>query len=138
MKWPDDFKRMKELSNQLGSPYAAAMYAAKQSRVLFDECHGVLKYGESVRCAIVNELPEDLDKRLQTAKEIAERREFTHVDEILSDVDDKEIRDAVYNSYRLSINAHHLEYDYKDIEDENVQARIRILTRMCYLKTSYM
>lgn len=138
MKWPDDFKRMHELSDQLGSPYAAAMYAAKKSRVLFDQCHGVLGLGESLRCAITDELPEDLDKRIQRAKEISEQRQFTHVDEILSDVDDKEIRDAVYNSYRLSVNARHLEYDYKDIEDENTKARIRILTKMCYLKTSYM
>lgn len=140
MRWPDDFNKMNDLSSELGSPYAAAMYAAKKSRILFDKYKGITTYGEALRCAIADEEPENLEIRLKKAKEISERRELTIVDDILSSVDDKNIKDAVYNSYRLSINAHHLEYDYKDIEDENVRARIRILTRMCFYKnkTSYI
>lgn len=132
MKWPDDFNRMQDLSKELGSPYAAALYVAKKSRKLFKDSDGALRYGESIRYAITDDRPKDLDKRIEKVKELKNRREFAKIDNILSDIDDENIRNAVSNSYRLSMNAHHLEYDYKDIEDENLRARIRILTKMCY------
>lgn len=135
MNWPDDFYRMQSLCKDLGSPYAAALYTAKKSRQLFHESKGVMTYGESIRYALTDERPKDLDQRISKSDEVRKRRFFLPVEDVLSNIDDNYIRDAVSNSYRLSINAHHLEYDYKDIEDENLRARIRILTKMCYAKS---
>lgn len=54
------------------------------------------------------------------------------VNEFLSDIDDVDVSNAVYDSIHISNEKRHLIYRYNNISDEGRRARIRILTRMLY------
>lgn len=47
-------------------------------------------------------------------------------------IDDKSVCDAVYDSFYESKAKNKLQYVYNDIIDENVRARVRILTRQLW------
>lgn len=58
--------------------------------------------------------------------------EARHIRNLFCTIDDKEVCNAVYDSFYDSKSANHLIYVYNNVEDEPRKARVRVLTRMLW------
>ena len=58
--------------------------------------------------------------------------EARKIKELFCYIDDKDVKDAVYDSFYDSKKAKYLIYVYNSIEDEPRKARVRVLTRMLW------
>ena len=58
--------------------------------------------------------------------------EAAEIRDIFCSIEDKDICDAVYDSFYASREAHNLVYRYNGIRDEYKKARVRILTKMLW------
>ena len=126
----NDKDKMNELVQELGSPFAAAIYSAKLSRQYIDKTHGVITGGEAMHWAITGEEPSNLHQRMERYK--SKMSQSFYSDEI-SSIDDKDIREAGEDSVRTSTINKKLTYKYKNISEPNKQARIRVLTKIIYM-----
>ena len=61
--------------------------------------------------------------------ELIDEYESKYIKELFSYIDDKQIKDSVYDSFYESKRCKNLIYVYNDIDDEPRRARVRILTR---------
>ena len=132
--WIDDNKDMKDLVRKTGSPYAACIYAAKKGRQLQQSVNNVISESESLSWAISGRIPKDLERRIQAKLQNTEEiSESTKLGDILSTIEEDNIRVAVLNSYRTSVRMKQLVFDYNGIKDRGIRTRIRILVRMVFL-----
>ena len=72
---------------------------------------------------------------LETHPSLADSKneyEAHHIRNLFCTIDDKEVCDAVYDSFYDSKSANHLIYVYNNVEDEPRKARVRVLTRMLW------
>lgn len=133
--WKDDNQKMKDLVAKTGSPYAACMYAAKKGRQLQKESYNVLSESAALSWAISGSPPKDIEERIQSRmkQENVEIQESDKLENILSSIEEENIRIAVKNSYRASTRLKRITYDYNGIKDKGIRTRIRILVRMAVL-----
>lgn len=64
--------------------------------------------------------------------DVIDEYESKYIKEMFMYIDDKEIKDAVYDSFYDSKKNCNLIYVYNEITDENQKSRVRILTRMLW------
>jgi len=131
--WVEDNQKMAALVAKTGSPYSAAMYAAKKARRLKAESYHVINDSVALEWAISGKQPEGLDDRIKRQMEKDEIEDTDRLQVVLDTIEDESVRVAVLNSYRATIRAKRLVYDYNDIRDEHMKAKIRILTKMAYI-----
>lgn len=130
--WENQKDDIKNLIDITGSNYAAVMYSAKLARKYLHKAKNSIPESIALSWAITGKEPINLEERIRLRLKSLDPMSDTFIQDIVCCIDDENIRDAVENSYRLSINKKRLQFDYKNIENTNLQARIRILTRMIY------
>lgn len=130
MNYYEDEKKWKEyVSNHGGNIYQCVYRISQEARILESSVHQVITPAVAIHSVLCEQLPKDLDKRLEIWKE--RKKSFKkHIQDQLSQIDDLDIREAVDTSCRMSIINKHLVYDYKDIIEPGKQSRVRILTRL--------
>ena len=126
----DDYVIMTELAKILGSNYAAVQYVSRVARHFTAKYDYLPLHSEALSYAIRGEMPPNFSALTDTKSRTNYRR--LYIRELLSTLDDKEVRDAVYTSITTSLRHQNLTYVYNKIKDESQQARIRILTNMLW------
>lgn len=117
-----------QLAASIGSTYAAVNYVAKSARDKIAHTDGHVLESEAISWVLTGEEPKVRNK----TEEIERWYLQNYIDDMLSEVDDIDVAQAVRDSYAASMEQHHLIYSYPEHLDENRKSRVRILTRMIW------
>lgn len=118
------FRKSLETSTDI---YTTISNLASKARNLADETDNEILHSEAITCILHDTKP----KKTKWSKGDDEY-EAIMIRDLFCMIEDKEICDAVYDSYYDSKDANHLIYVYNQISDKSKQARVRILTRMLW------
>lgn len=123
-----------EIFHKFENEYLAAMYIAKKSRKLWELGDGTLTIPESIDWAITDIPPKDLEHRKEQKKQREYEQEFGLLNDVMANIDDKDIRDCVMSSGLLSISLKRLVIDY-DFNLNSFQfSRVRVIMKMFWDK----
>lgn len=123
-----------EILSKFENEYLATMYIAKKSRELWDLGEGTLTIPESIDWAITDIPPKDLEHRKERKKQREHRQKYGLLEDIVANIDDKDIRDCVLSSGLLSISQKRLVIDYDFDLDFIKFSRVRVIMRMFWDK----
>lgn len=130
--WTRDREHFSRLVDECGgSVYSAVNLVAKKARIKAKETDYMILDCEAISWALTGEQPKEIHKRPSEAYPITGYG-ITDLEDMLSCVDDVKVAQAVRDSYDLSVKANHLIYSYKEVPDEDRQARIRVLTNLIW------
>ena len=123
-----------EILSKFENEYLATMYIAKKSRELWDLGEGTLTIPESIDWAVTDIPPKDLERRKERKKQREHRQKYGLLEDIVANIDDKDIRDCVLSSGLLSISQKRLVIDYDFDLDFIKFSRVRVIMRMFWDK----
>lgn len=123
----EDIRVFQELSEQLGSSFAATMYIAAEARKLAESYDNVISHSEALNWVVTGVRPTILDRI-----NVTEIHTDTSKLDILNYIDDEEVKAAVRCSYEASCRSRNLVYEYNQVSDESRQTRIRVITRLIW------
>jgi len=126
----------KEFRDYLASSknvYAEVKHVMKLARDKLQECNYKILASEALTWAVQGVEPDYIKE-----DDYISKYERSTLNEMCCYIEDKGICDALEASYIESKLANYLIYNYKGIEDEYRQTRVRILVRMLYYNTSYI
>ena len=124
MSFKDDVNFRKFLETQ-PNKYELVLDVARDARKLSAEYDEELMHSKAITHTLHGTKPK--------MKEICRwESEAIKIKDIFCSIDDRDIRDAVYDSFYASKEANNLKYVYNDIREPYKQARVRILTRMLW------
>ena len=119
---------------KFGNEYLATMYIAKKSRKLWELGEGTLTIPESIDWAITDIPPKDLEHRKEQKRQREYEQKYGLLDDIVANIDDKDIQVCVMSSGLLSISLNRLVIDY-DFNLNSFQfSRVRVIMRMFWDK----
>lgn len=119
---------------KFGNEYLATMYIAKKSRKLWELGEGTLTIPESIDWAITGIPPKDLEHRKEQKRQREYEQKYGLLDDIVANIDDKDIQVCVMSSGLLSISLNRLVIDY-DFNLTSFQfSRVRVIMRMFWDK----
>lgn len=119
---------------KFGNEYLATMYIAKKSRKLWELGEGTLTIPESIDWAITDIPPKDLEHRKEQKRQREYEQKYGLLDDIVANIDDKDIKVCVMSSGLLSISLNRLVIDY-DFNLNSFQfSRVRVIMRMFWDK----
>lgn len=124
-----DLDIFKQYENSLGNKYSAVMQIANDARQLQKKYGNVPLESEAITWVL-----RGIDqKTLDTIKRIQSRKKFylSYLDEVLTYIDDIEVKKSVKQSIKRSKRAQNLVYFYST-QDRSKQTRIRVLTRIIW------
>ena len=120
--------------HKFGNEYLAAMCIAKKSKKLWELGEGTLTIPESIDWAITNSPPKDLEHRKEQKRQREYEQKYGLLDDIVANIDDKDIKVCVMSSGLLSISLNRLVIDY-DFNLNSFQfSRVRVIMRMFWDK----
>lgn len=123
-----------EILRKFGNDYLAAVYIAKKSRKLWELGEGTLTIPESIDWAITDIPPKDLEHRKEQKRQREYEQKYGLLDDIVANIDDKDIQVCVMSSGLLSISLNRLVIDY-DFNLNSFQfSRVRVIMRMFWDK----
>ena len=123
-----------EVIRKFGNEYLATMYIAKKSRKLWDSGEGTITIPESIDWAITDIPPKDLEHRKEQKRQREYEQKYGLLDDIVANIDDKDIQVCVMSSGLLSISLNRLVIDY-DYDLNSFQfSRVRVIMRMFWDK----
>lgn len=123
-----------EILRKFGNNYLAAVYIAKKSRQLWDLGEGTLTIPESIDWAITDIPPKDLEHRKELKKQREYEQEFGLLNDVVANIDDKDIRACVESSGLLSISQKRLVIDYDFDLDSAQFSRVQVIMRIFWDK----
>lgn len=128
MSLKDDacFRRQLETAD---NPYAEIMQVVSKARELSALYDNRILHSEAITSVIHGTQPE-----IQYLLDIESEFESRYIREVFCYIDDKELCDAVYDSFYASKEKNNLIYVYNSIAEPDRKARIRVLTRMLWYK----
>lgn len=119
-----DFRKSLEKSS---NPYNDIRKIAAQARALANDYDNEVAHSQALTHVLHGTKP--------TMKEqYHSEREAEIIRDFFCSIDDKEICDAVYDSYYEGKTKRNLVYVYNNISDESQKARVRILVKMLLRK----
>lgn len=119
---------------KFGNEYLATMYIAKKSRKLWELGEGTLTIPESIDWAITDIPPKDLEHRKEQKRQREYEQKYGLLNDIVANIDDKDIQVCVMSSGLLSISLNRLVIDY-DFNLNSFQfSRVRVIMRMFWDK----
>jgi len=134
MSYLDDYPKMAELEESCGSRFAAIIQISDMARNEVDKSYHLLSGSQALSYLLSETLPDKIGK-------ISKKNHFRYADYLIQQVEDdlveisdKSIRDSVRDSLYKSFENGYLIYDYKGIESEHRQGRIRILCKILWDK----
>ena len=107
-----------------GNKYAAIQAISNKAHDNIASCNGELSASKCITWALYGEKPKYESKRDTYIKE--------YIYQVLCNIDDVDIRDAVDRSMSDSLVKKHLVYNYDSISDAYKQSRIRVICRMIW------
>ena len=113
--------------NQSTSVFADVLSVAKQARSLSEKSRNAIPHSEAISMVLKHDT-----KEVISDDSVIDEYESRYIKEMFSYIDDKDIKDAVYDSFYESKSNRNLLFIYNSIRDEHKQARVRILTRMLW------
>lgn len=120
----DEFNR---LANKLGSRYGAVNYIAQEARRRRSESDYTMLESEAISWVLTGNKP---PTRARSKVDISTN--ISMVQDILSEIEDDNVRASVYASYKQSLKVGHLIYCYHESLDEGQQSRVRVLMKMIW------
>lgn len=137
-----DWKRDKECFDALvaksGSTFDTIQQLSLQSRKKMKECQNVISESEALTWAVSGVAPKNIRKRMKArelrlnAYQPVRYYQEEYMEDLLTGVDDIDIRQSVRKSFNKSKEVGHLIYMYiNDLSDGN-KARVRILTNLVW------
>lgn len=111
------------------NPYGEVMQVVSKARELTALYNNKILHSEAITSAIHGTQP-DIQRLLDVESEFESR----YIREMFCYIDDKELCDAVYDSFYASKEKNNLIYVYNCIVEPDRKARIRVLTRMLWYK----
>jgi hypothetical protein len=124
MSLDKDYNFRKLLETQ-SNKFSLVLDVAKDARQMATEYDELILHSEAITHILHGTKP----KLKHIWKWESEAREIR---DTFCSIEDKEVCDAVYDSFYASKEAHNLKYVYNTIKDPYRQARVRILTRMLW------
>lgn len=115
-----------------GNVFEATMMVAGLARSLANKYDNRILHSEALTWILTGERPDIIDGH-GNIKQI--RHRISYLDDILCEVDDEEVCEAVRQSISQSNYQQNLVYLYNNITDDPRKARVRILCRMIWCKT---
>lgn len=128
MSFGSDFGFRKSLESS--NPYIAVKDVASQARKLAKSCNCKILDSEAVSSIVQGDAVDIVNKYADYNSEF----EAKYISEMFCYVEDKEVCDAVYDSYYESKSQKNLVYIYNSITNADKMARVRILTRILWNK----
>ena len=116
----------KKLSNS-SSIYSDVMSISNQARELSKRSGESILHSEAISMVLKGDT-----SKIVFDDDVIDEYESKYIKEMFMYIDDKEIKDAVYDSFYDSKKNRNLIYVYNEITDENRKSRVRILTRMLW------
>ena len=113
--------------NQSTSVFSDVLSVAKQARSLSEKSRNAIPHSEAISMVLKHDT-----KEVISDDSVIDEYESRYIKEMFSYIDDKDIKDAVYDSFYESKSNRNLLFIYNSIRDEHKQARVRILTRMLW------
>lgn len=123
-----------EVFQKFENEYLATLYIAKKSRQLWDLSDGTVTIPESIDWAITDVPPKDLELRKEQKKRREYEQKYGLLDDIVANLDDKDIRACIMSSGLLSISQKRLMIDYDFDLDSFQFSRVRVIMRMFWDK----
>lgn len=103
------------------------MNVSNQARSLADRSGNSILHSEAISMVLKGEQTDIISD-----DELIDEYESKYIKELFMYIDDKDIKDAVYDSFYDSKLKKNLVYVYNNISDVHKKARVRILTRMLW------
>lgn len=138
MNWKRDKECFDKLSSKCESRFEAIQQLAKLSRQKMVQSNNVISESEALTWALTDEKPKDLKRRMkikETLQNVYQPVRFyqeQYMEDLLSSVDDIDIRHSVRKSFDKSKEAGHLIYMYINELSDGNKARVRILTNLVW------
>lgn len=117
-----------ELNNS-SNIYGMVSDIAKRARSVADKCGNRILHSEAITKVVSNDTTDIISD-----DSIIDEYEAKYIKEMFAYIDDKSVKDAVYDSFYESKAHHNLIFIYNDIVDEGIKARVRVITRMLWYK----
>lgn len=127
----DKFQKYVDECN--GNKYQAIVLVANLARQLSCKYDNKILDSEALNWILTRERPDIIDSNGNVRK--LYRFNMSYMDDILSEVDDEDVKEAVRYSISESNRQENLVYLYKKVSDECKQARVRVLVRMIWYNT---
>lgn len=108
--------------------YVEVKKVMKTARQLSSECDNRILHSQAISSVIRG----DAVEQMPHITEAQDEYEANHIKDMFCYIADKEVCDAVYDSFYDSKKHKHLIYVYNSIDDEPRKARVRVLTRMLW------
>ena len=118
------FRKQLEQSDNI---YNSINSVVSSARELANKCDNTILHSKAITCIISGVKPPR-----EYIRDYRDEYEGSIIKELFCYIDDKEICDAVYDSYFKSKSANNLKYVYNSISDESRRTRVRVLTRMLW------
>lgn len=126
LKGDECFRRQLETAD---NPYEEVMNVVSKARELSTQYNNKILHSEAITNVIHGTLPD-----IQYLSDLESEFESRYIRDVFCYIDDKELCDAVYDSFDASKKKNNLIYVYNSISEPNRRARIRVLTRMLWYK----
>lgn len=126
LKDDEKFRRYLETSDNL---YGEVMQVVSKARKLSAQYSNRILHSEAITSVIHGTQPD-----IQHLLDIESEFESRYIRDVFCYIDDKELCNAVYDSFYASREKNNLIYVYNSITEPNRKARIRVLTRMLWYK----
>ena len=130
MYWTDN-TYVDALEEHYGNRFAAVRHIAQEARDKSESLHHKISESEALAWVSTGQPPEGYIKRQRNIERL-ERREV--LSSVLEYVNDSEVVQAVHASIEDSIKIDHLIYNYKGVQDEARQSRVRVLCRAVWAR----
>lgn len=123
----DSFERIYKKCGK--NPYRTSNYIAHQARLLAEEYDNEISHSEAIACVVSGKKPlvQNIMPVYTSKYNLPDR-----VAQLVSDIYESDIREAVKQSLDLSIENHRLMIEYGNVSNEAKQSRIRILVKMLF------
>lgn len=126
IKDDEEFRRKLEKASNI---YAEVRNIANSARILSAEYDNKILHSEAITHVIHGTEPDR-----QYIENYRDEYEAHQIREMFCYIDDKEICNAVYDSFYASKSRKNLIFIYNGIDSPDKQTRVRILTRMLWYK----
>ncbi len=127
MSFGEDYEFRKKLEH-CDNIYAEVCNVMNDARELSSEYDNKILHSQAITSVIHGIRPE------RSHREYQDEYEANQIKNMFCCISDKEICDAVYDSFYDSKEQKHLIYVYNNIKDEPRKARVRVLTKMLWYK----
>ena len=126
------------IADKCGSPYGACNIISKKARQYAESTNNIVLHSEAISWALTGNTPKILDEYKKQQRKHRSSVCVSVTQDILSLVNDTDVKSAVETSIRNSRRQKHLLYMYEGISDTYKQGRVRVLCNMIWDKLQNM